>query len=378
MTQPNQYAVAADFIFDGDLLHRHAAVVIDGTRVTSVIARADLPSTIQVRRMPAGAWVAPGFIDIQVNGGGDVLFNDAPTTDAIRTIVAAHRRFGSTGILPTLISDTSEKMQLALEAVEALRNEPGVLGLHLEGPFLSEQKAGAHDARFFRTPTEQDEQLLGRARRSRTVVTLAPERVPRDFIGRLASAGVRVALGHSVATYDEALTAIAAGATGITHLFNAMAPLTARQGGLIAAALDDRNVWFGLIVDGVHVDAVVLRLALRGAGRPMLVTDAMPPVGGYRRSFLLAGEEIKAADGRCVRSDGTLAGSLLDMCTAVGNCVRLLDLPLETALRLASRNPAGFIGRGHDLGRLAPGYRADLVAFDPQEFRVIETWVAGS
>src|SRR4029453_11305599 len=171
-------------------------------------------------------------------------------------------------------------------------------------------------------------------------------------------------LGHSMATYAEARAAMAEGATGVTHLFNAMRPLASGEGGLIAAALESPGVWFGMIVDGIHVDPAMLRLALRGAARPMLVTDAMPPVGGNRSRFALYGEEVTVAHGRCLRSDGTLAGTALDMATAVRNCVRLLGVPLPEALRFASTHPATFLGLGQTLGRLAPGYRADLVAFD--------------
>jgi N-acetylglucosamine-6-phosphate deacetylase len=377
MNKPRQ-ALAADFVFDGETVHRDAAVVIAGARIEAVIASSDTPHALPVQKMPEGIWLTPGFIDVQVNGGGDVLFNDAPTMDGARAILTAHRRFGSTGILPTLISDRTETMQSAIDAVQALLgSEPGVLGVHLEGPFLSPDKAGAHDPTFFRTPTRQDEQMLVARRPGVVLVTLAPERVERGFVKRLTSAGVRVSLGHSMGTYEQARAAIAEGATGITHLFNAMGPLAAREGGLIAAGLESSDVWFGVIADGVHVDPVVLRLALRGYGRPMLVTDAMPPVGGTRKSFVLAGEEITVSNGRCIRKDGTLAGTVLDMCTAVGNCVRLGGVPLPTALRFASGNPAEFIGLGDELGRIAPGYRADLVAFDPDEFRVLQTWVAG-
>ena len=379
MTAEHRHALAADHVFDGAVVHRNAAVVIEGARVHSVVPRRDVPSSMSVRAMPAGTWLAPGFIDVQVNGGGDVLFNDIPTPEGILAIAAAHRRFGTTGLLPTLISDSAQKMQSALKAVETLvTREPGVLGIHLEGPFLSPEKAGAHDARFFRMPTDEDKTTLLSPRQGAMMVTLAPECVPAGFIKQLTSAGIRVSLGHSMATYDQARAAIAEGATGFTHLFNAMRPLAAREGGLIAAALEDPNVWFGLITDGVHVDPAVLRLALRGAGRPMLVTDAMPPVGGSRQRFSLAGEEIKVKDGRCVRQDGTLAGAVLDMSTAVRNCVRMLGIPLESALRFASRHPAEFIGRGHELGRLAPHYRADIVAIDPDELRVCATWVAGA
>jgi N-acetylglucosamine-6-phosphate deacetylase len=211
-----------------------------------------------------------------------------------------------------------------------------------------------------------------------TLVTLAPERVPDGFIARLAARGIRVSLGHSAATYAQTRTAMAEGLTGFTHLFNAMPPLLSREPGPVAAALEARDAWYGLIVDGIHVDPAVLRLALRGAGHPMLVSDAMPPVGGSRSSFDLYGETITVVDGRCTRADGTLAGAFLTMAEAVRSCVRLLDVPLENALRFASTNPASFIGLGDVLGRLAPGYRADMVAFDPASFDIAETWVAGS
>ena len=210
------------------------------------------------------------------------------------------------------------------------------------------------------------------------LVTLAPEQVPAGFIVDLVAAGVRVALGHSVATYAQTRAAMAQGLTGFTHLFNAMRPLASREPGPIAAALETPNAWFGMIVDGVHVDPAMLRLALRGLAHPMLVTDAMPPVGGRQGAFALYGDEIAVRDGRCLRADGTLAGSVLDMASAVRNCVDLLDVALTDALRFAATNPANFLGLGHVLGKLAPGYRADLVAFDPNKIEVITTWVAGA
>ena len=210
-----------------------------------------------------------------------------------------------------------------------------------------------------------------------TLVTLAPERVPAGFVARLAGAGIRVALGHSMATYKQTRAAIAEGLTGVTHLFNAMPPLLSREPGPIAAALETPSVFYGLIVDGEHVAPAMLRLALRGLGQPMLVTDAMPPVGGTGASFMLGGKEILVHDGRCATADGTLAGAALDMASAVRNSVRLLGLDLPDALRLATAAPAAFLGLGHRLGHLAPGHRANMVALDPTEIRVLSTWVAG-
>jgi N-acetylglucosamine-6-phosphate deacetylase len=371
-----RHAVAADHVFDGATLHRDAAVVIDGARIVAVVPRREVSGN--VRALPDDTWLAPGFIDIQVNGGGDILFNDAPTPEAIATIAAAHRRYGTTGLLPTLITDTADKMHAALAAAEAAAGtQAGVLGVHLEGPFLSPDRAGVHAPAHMRAPTRDDVAALTALRRGTLLVTLAPERVPAGFIAQLTAAGVRISLGHSNATYDETRAAMAEGLTGFTHLFNAMRPMTSRDPGPIAAALEAPDAFVGLIVDGVHVDPAMLRLALRGAARPILVTDAMPPVGGRRATFRLYGEEIAVRDGRCVRRDGTLAGAFLDMASAVRNCVKMLGVPLEQALQFAATNPAQFLGSA-DLGLLAPGYRADIVAFAPDTITVLETWVAGS
>jgi N-acetylglucosamine-6-phosphate deacetylase len=307
------------------------------------------------------------------------LFNDQPTADGVRAIVAAHRRLGTTSLLPTLISDTPQKMAAALAAIKALANvEPSVLGIHLEGPFLSPHKAGVHDPRMFRLPTADDLAVITAPRNGATLVTLAPEQVPDIFIAKLAAAGIRIALGHAMATYAQTRAAMARGLSGFTHLFNAMRPLDSREPGPIAAALESTRAWYGLIADGIHVAPAMLRLALRGAGHPILVSDAMPPVGGARSSFVLNGEEIFVRDGRCARGNGTLAGACLDMASAVRNCVRLLDVPLPQALRLASAHPAEFLGLGHRLGRLAPGFRADMVALDSTNLGVLESWVAGA
>jgi N-acetylglucosamine-6-phosphate deacetylase len=379
MTEPALHAVVADHVFDGVAVHERAAVIMHGTRIAQVVPLADVPRTISIRVLPEGAWLAPGFIDLQVNGGGDVLFNDQTTAEGVCAIAVAHRKFGTTGLLPTLITDSREKVGLALHTAAAVvGREPGVLGLHLEGPYLSPEKPGVHDTRHIRRPAADDLSLLTAPRNGVLLVTLAPEVVPPGFIAQLTAAGVRVSLGHSMATYQQTRAAMAEGLKGFTHLFNAMRPLASREPGPIAQALESTDAWYGLIVDGVHVDPAMLRLALRGLGHPLLVTDAMPPVGGSRSSFTLHGENITVRDGRCLTDEGSLAGTVLDMATAVKNCIRLLGVPLPAALRFASANPATFIGLDHMLGKLVPGYRADLVAFDPNNMTVLTTWVAGN
>ncbi|MBT3070986.1 N-acetylglucosamine-6-phosphate deacetylase [Rhodomicrobium sp. Az07] len=374
----NRYAIAASVIFDGAEVHRDRAVFMRGGRILGIVHRGNLPHGVPVRTLPDGAWLAPGFIDTQVNGGGDVLLNDKPGAGAMAAIAAAHRQFGTTGVMPTLITDAREKMVDALEAVDrAAALNPGVLGLHIEGPFISPEKPGIHCRDFIREPTAEDIDLLTAQRETATLVTLAPERVGEGVVARLADAGVRVSLGHSMATYEETKAALDEGLTGFTHLFNAMRPLGARDPGPVAAALEAPNAFFGMIVDGEHVSPAMLRLALRGAAHPMLVTDAMPPVGGKNGSFPLNGQDIVLKDGRLTNAAGTLAGSALDMASAVRNTVDMLGVPLTDALRFASTEPAAFLGFGDRLGRIAPDFRADLVGFDPRDMTIYQTWVDG-
>jgi N-acetylglucosamine-6-phosphate deacetylase len=371
-------AVAADHIFDGMTMRHSAAVLIDGKDIVGIFPRTGLPHGTPVHTLPSGAWLAPGFIDVQVNGGGDVLFNNSPTPEAVATIARAHRTSGTTGLLPTFITDAAEKMLAAIAAVQtAMDREPGVLGIHLEGPFISPQRPGVHDPRFIRKITADDVALITAPRKGVTVITLAPEQMPQGVIAALAKAGVRVSLGHTLATYEQTCAAMVEGLSGFTHLFNAMPPLLSRDPGPVAAALESPRAFYGMIVDGEHVAPATLRAAIRGAGQPMLVTDAMPPVGGSRKSFSLYGNEIAVSAGGLRRKDGTLAGAFLTMAQAVNNCVRMLGLRLEEALPLASRNPAEFLGLGNRLGQLVPGFRADMVAFHPEKIDVIETWVAG-
>jgi N-acetylglucosamine-6-phosphate deacetylase len=371
-------AVAADHIFDGFTVRHNAAVLIEGEDIADIVPLAGLPQAARVHTLPSGVWLAPGFIDVQVNGGGDVLFNDSPTPEAVAAIARAHRISGTTGLLPTFITDAAEKMSAAIAAVQAvMEREPGVLGIHLEGPFISPQRPGVHDPQFIRQITAKDVALIAAPRKGVTVITLAPEQMPKGVIAALAKAGVRVSLGHTLATYEQTCAAMVEGLSGFTHLFNAMPAMLSRDPGPVAAALESPHAFYGMIVDGEHVAPAALRAALRGAGHPMLVTDAMPPVGGSRQSFHLYGDEIAVRAGGLRRKDGTLAGAFLTMAQAVNNCVQMLGLRLEEALPLASRNPAEFLGLGNRLGQLAPGYRADMVAFHPAPVEVIETWVAG-
>ena len=355
-------------------------VLLDGERILDVVAESDPRCQSAERRDLGGKLLLPGFIDSQVNGGGGVLFNDAPSVDAIRAIGAAHRRFGTTGFLPTLISDDLDVVARAIAAVQGALEAgvPGVLGIHIEGPFLNVARKGVHDPAKLRELEPSAVGLLTSLQGGRTLVTLAPEMTTPEIIAALVKAGVVVSAGHTNATYAEISVALRHGLTGFTHLFNAMSQLTGREPGVVGAALDDRNSWCGIIVDGEHADPVVLRIALRCKphDRFMLVTDAMPGVGTNSTSFNLQGRRITVTGLVCVDEDGRLAGSNIDMASCVRNAMKLLHLSLPEAVRMASRNPAEFLGLAHELGHIRAGYRANLVLAD-HELNVLETWIDG-
>ncbi len=356
------------------------AVLVDDGRVSGFALPSDARVRAAERHDLAGRYLLPGFIDCQVNGGGGVLLNATPTVDGIRTLAATHRRFGTTALLPTLISDRPEVMRTAIGAVDdaIAAGVPGVLGIHLEGPFIAPERKGVHDERFFRVPGREDVALASSLRDGVTLLTLAPERVPLAVIEAFQAHGVIVAIGHTAADYVTVRAALDAGARGFTHLFNAMSPFTSRAPGTVGAALEDADSWCGLIVDGHHVHPASLRVAIaaKPRGKMFLVTDAMPPVGASEPSFVLNGETITAREGICRTADGVLAGSALDMAQAVRNCVQLLGLSLPEAACMASTWPAEFLGLSSSHGRIAPGYRADFTVLDEQ-LEVCETWIAG-
>jgi len=327
-----------------------------------------------------GQLLVPGFIDTQVNGGGGVLFNDDPSVESIAAIGKAHRRFGTTGFLPTLISDDLHVVEQAIHAVrEAIsRGVPGVLGIHIEGPFLSNERRGVHDASKLRTLDEDAMKLLATPTGGTTMVTLAPERTTPTIIRALTDAGVIVSAGHTNATYDELQPALQAGVRGFTHLFNAMSQLGNREPGAVGAALAHADCWAGLIVDGYHVHAEVLKIALRAKrlDRFMLVSDAMPSVGADVKEFRIQGRLITVEGDKIVDDEGRLAGAHLDMAGAVRNTVNQLGVSLTDALRMASTYPAEFLKSGGQTGRIAPGHRADLVLVD-EEVNVLRSWIGG-
>ena len=376
MSGRRSFAGAA--VFDGERLHAPAVLVVEDGVVAGILPE---PPGGEVVRLDGGV-LAPGFIDLQVNGGGGVLLNDAPDLDGIRAICAAHGRLGTTGLLPTLVTDTPAVTRAAIAAgiAAAETRVPGFLGLHLEGPHLDPRRSGAHDRALIRPMDAGDLAMLrdAAARLPALMVTLAPESVSEAQVAALAGSGVLVSLGHSDTGLAGARAAFAAGARVVTHLYNAMSPLGHREPGLVGAALDAPEVACGLIADGVHVAPEAIRVALaakRGVDRVFLVSDAMPVAGTHLDGFVLAGRRVLRGGGRLTLEDGTLAGADIDLAGAVRVLVRVVGTPLEAALAMATRVPAAVLGRA-DLGRLAPGFAADMVHLD-EALLLTGVWRAG-
>ena len=373
------FAFTGARVFDGESIRGGLAVVIDGARIIDVVAVENLAKGIE-RRTLNGGLLVPGFIDVQVNGGGGALLNDNPTIDTVRRIAESHRKFGTTGLLPTVITDAPEILSKAIAAVKAARaeNVSGVLGIHIEGPFLDKERKGAHELHFIREMTEADVAKIASADCGSIMLTLAPNRVASNLIESLAGKGVFVSLGHSEANLAEVIKALASGARAFTHVFNAMSQMNGREPGMVGAALADRDSYCGLITDGFHVHDAAMKVALaaKPRDRMMLVTDAMPTAAGGPDIFELQGRMVRRKNGKLLLDDGTLAGSNLTMDEAVRYCVERLGVNLEDALRMASLNPAEFLRLDHDLGRIKPGYLASLVHLN-DDLHVLKTWIDG-
>jgi N-acetylglucosamine-6-phosphate deacetylase len=357
-------------IFDGRQIVKNAALLTENGHVTGLVGVPDIPPDHR-RIALEGGLIAPGFVDLQVNGGGGVMLNDTPCVGTIRRICDAHLAFGTTSLLPTLISDTKAKTKAALAAVqEAVRAQvPGVVGLHLEGPHLSQSRKGAHAADLIRPMQDSDLALLTSAagHLPTLLTTIAPESVAEAQIAALSAAGIVVSIGHSDANYAQTISAANSGARCVTHLFNAMSQLGNRAPGVVGAALHSGALSAGLIADGIHVDPVTIATALRakqGPGRIFLVTDAMATIGTDMREFHLNGRTIRRDGGCLTLTDGTLAGADLDMISAVRFMREKIGLSVEQALSMATYYPAEVIGRTAEIGQLAPGAKADFLLLD--------------
>lgn len=363
-------------LFDGhDFIDDHVLTIEDG-----VITAIDKKNTaVDIK---ADGLVVPGYIDLQVNGGGGVLFNDAPSLDKLKIMFAAHAKFGTTAMMPTLITDKVEVMAQASDVIaEAIKNKTaGIVGIHFEGPHLSLAKKGTHCAELIRPISDDEWQVLSRQDIGQVIVTLAPETVPTEDIERMVQLGIKVCLGHTNADFSVAQKAVDAGATGFTHLFNAMSPLQGREPGVVGCALLNDATQSGLIVDGHHVDYVSCQLAIKTKpkGGVFLVTDAMPPVGTDMTEFPLYDRTVYVENGKLTSTTGELAGSSLDMATAVKNTHIKLNMPLDESIRMASLYPAKYLYANQTLirGELKVGMKADFLVLN-NDLSVNETWING-
>ncbi|AWL11976.1 N-acetylglucosamine-6-phosphate deacetylase [Saliniradius amylolyticus] len=362
----------AERFFDGDTLHTNTTVTIDQGKVLAIGNHTDSPT-------PLAGTLVPGFVDVQVNGGGGVLFNSNTSADALNRIRHAHSQFGTTAMMPTLITDSLDTITRAADAMaEAIaQDSPGILGIHFEGPHLSEPKKGIHRSQFIRPITDDELKQFTRQDLGKVMLTVAPENVPADVIADLVRQGVRVCLGHTNADCDTTLKALEAGANGFTHLHNAMSPMTSREPGVVGAALADDNSYCGLIVDNYHVDKVTVKASIKAKGidQVMLVTDAMAHVGSDIDDLAFFDTRIIRTGDKLTIPAGNLAGSALDMASAVRNTCQS-GLSLEQALIMASRTPARYLGLADQLGKLQPGYQADMVLLD-DTLNATQTWIQG-
>lgn len=361
------------------VLPGHGVLCEDGY-IVDVVQEKAIPADVSGIDL-RGGFLMPGYVDVQVNGGGGVLFNDSPTIEGLRAIAKAHAAYGTTGLMPTIISTDLITIEKAIAAVDGAiaAGISEILGIHIEGPYLSPKRRGIHNPKEFPVLDDHAIAILSSLKHGKTMITLAPDAVSLEAVRKLVAAGIIVCIGHSDASYEQCMDVIRAGARGFTHLFNAMSPLQTRAPGVVGAALDDRSCWCGLITDGHHVHPAAARVAYacRGDNKLMLVTDAMPPVGSNDKTFVLQGRTIRAEDGICLGSDGTLAGSATDMATIVQKAMTVFGStdPIVAA-KLSSANAAAFLGLEHSIGAIKKGARADFVLVD-DAFGLRQTFIGG-
>jgi N-acetylglucosamine-6-phosphate deacetylase len=365
----------AQQLFDGHTIQSNMGLTVRDGRISAIQSNPDTHNATYLNGL-----VTAGFIDVQVNGGGGLLFNQAPSLNTLLTMSKAHSVFGTTAMLPTLITDELGVIEQAANAIaEAIAlQSPGILGVHFEGPHLSQPKRGIHSADFIRPIADRELAEYTRQDLGKVVVTLAPENVPTDVIADLVKQGVHVSLGHSNANAQTVMAALEAGATGFTHLYNAMSALTSREPGMVGAALLHQSSYCGLIIDHHHVHPISCQLAIKSKGwqHIMLVTDAMAHVGSDIESLDYLRTKIIRKGNKLTLPDGTLAGSVLDMASSVRNCHQDLHIPLIEALNMASATPAAFVGEQHNIGKLAVGLQADFVVLDEKQ-HVQSSWIRG-
>jgi len=371
-------ALLGSQIFCGELFYDDHALLVDGKSIVDIVDKNNIPENFNKMELDQGI-LAPGFIDLQVNGGGGVLFNNSPNKESLNTIIKAHQFFGTTSVMPTVISDSLEVLEQCIKTVtEEIKNNSSLLGIHIEGPFFNTKYRGVHQKQYISTINSDYLNLFESLKGFPVMLTLAPECISSQQLKHLTSLGIKTLAGHSDASYDELDDAIKNGLDGFTHLFNAMSQISAREPGVVGSALHFENTFASIIVDLHHVHPSLIQLAyqLKPSGKLFFISDSMATINHGKPSFELYDEVVNESDGRLVNSEGKLAGSSITQIDAVKNAYQKCNIPLNQALAMASRYPAEYLGIENHLGSLKPGYRADLVHFD-SNFKVHNTWVSG-
>ena len=371
-------ALLGSQIFCGELFYDDHALLVDGKSIVDIVDKNNIPENFNKMELDQGI-LAPGFIDLQVNGGGGVLFNNSPNKESLNTIIKAHQFFGTTSVMPTVISDSLEVLEQCIKTVtEEIKNNSSLLGIHIEGPFFNTKYRGVHQKQYISTINSDYLNLFESLKGFPVMLTLAPECISSQQLKHLTSLGIKTLAGHSDASYDELDDAIKNGLDGFTHLFNAMSQISAREPGVVGSALHFENTFASIIVDLHHVHPSLIQLAyqLKPTGKLFFISDSMATINHGKPSFELYDEVVNESDGRLVNSEGKLAGSSITQIDAVKNAYQKCNIPLNQALAMASRYPAEYLGIENHLGSLKPGYRADLVHFD-SNFKVHNAWVSG-
>ena len=371
-------ALLGSQIFCGERFYDDHALLVEGKSIVDIVDKNNTPDNFNKIELDQGI-LAPGFIDLQVNGGGGVLFNNSPNKESLNTIIKAHQFFGTTSVMPTVISDSLEVLEQCIKTVtEEIKNNSSLLGIHIEGPFFNTKYRGVHQKQYISTINSDYLNLFESLRGFPVMLTLAPECISSQQLKHLTSLGIKTLAGHSDASYDKLDDAIKNGLDGFTHLFNAMGQISAREPGVVGSALHFENTFASIIVDLHHVHPSLIQLAyqLKPTGKLFFISDSMATINHGKPSFELYDEVVNESDGRLVNSEGKLAGSSITQIDAVKNAYQKCNIPLNQALAMASRYPAEYLGIENHLGSLKPGYRADLVHFD-SNFKVHNAWVSG-
>ena len=371
-------ALLGSQIFCGERFYDDHALLVEGKSIVDIVDKNNTPDNFNKIELDQGI-LAPGFIDLQVNGGGGVLFNNSPNKESLNTIIKAHQFFGTTSIMPTVISDSLEVLEQCIKTVtEEIKNNSSLLGIHIEGPFFNTKYRGVHQKKYISSINSDYLNLFESLKGFPVMLTLAPECISSQQLKHLTSLGIKTLAGHSDASYDKLDDAIKNGLDGFTHLFNAMGQISAREPGVVGSALHFENTFASIIVDLHHVHPSLIQLAyqLKPKGKLFFISDSMATINHGKPSFELYDEVVNESDGRLVNSEGKLAGSSITQIDAVKNVYQKCNIPLNQALAMASRYPAEYLGIENHLGSLKPGYRADLVHFD-SNFKVHNVWVSG-